>query len=391
MMNISGKVDARLHEECVPGDGACQDPDAECVGEEGSGTCECKQEFVDDGGICQKGYEKECNETEECVSNANCEELSDIYFCICSSGFVPEDELCKVPVGGNCRQDTDCVNNANCTEIQGSQECACDVGFMEEGSSCRLPILGEGCLSDPGPGCNPGQECSPNEDGQTTCQCPDGFVEQGINCRVPPGGDCVEAEDCVSNAACYENSCMCNLNYVPDDTSGLCRKVNADLDQYCDPGEGECKDPNAECVGNEGLETCKCKSGYLYDGGICKIPAGENCSGVGDCVSHAYCQGSPIPKCECNYGYVIESGLCKKKAGESCTLMDEDCVENSTCNAGLGNCKCNEGYVEDNGRCRWRIHKFSSYPWRERYSGLSMRKRRTEPTYPISLQKFLSD
>ncbi|CAG0894881.1 unnamed protein product [Darwinula stevensoni] len=328
--NLQCLCDAEFVEEAglckVPDGGECMEAsdcvdDALWTGTDGNRRCACNASFVADAGLCKIPNGGDCMQTSECVSNSSCTGTGNTRQCECDVGFVPDGGSCKATVGVECTDTSSCVLNASCLVVGGNRRCACDLGFVEEEGLCRRPKLGEECDPDGDPACEPilnGGECLSNGGGSPTCQCQSGYVSDDGACKKPLEGECKDSIDCVSNAACNTDSkCECNPGYIPEKTTGLCRKVNASLHEDCDPGEGACISPNAACVGDPGLEACTCKPGFVDNEDSCRLPSlGE------DCIP------APGPGCE-----EIPNGECLGNEG------------------GLATCKCLNAFVEDGGAC----------------------------------------
>lgn len=219
-------------------DGSCVDVDecverqspcgygAECINTQGSFNCICPQGYSGDPyhGLCAPA-QRRCSSDKECLTNEKCVQPGE---CICPPPFFldPSDgNKCKNP----CER-FPCGINAKCTPSDPPQ-CMCEVGFKGD------PLLGcvdeDECSNTP---CAYGAQCI-NKKGGYQCVCPKGLTGDPYKsgCILEDGSvrsECTSNEDCASNLACVQGTCvspctnlLCGPNAYcePEDHAGWCR------------------------------------------------------------------------------------------------------------------------------------------------------------------------
>ena len=185
-------------------------------------TCTCNSGYEGDGTLCVDT--NECNEANDCHTEATCTNFDGDYSCACNSGFedsvVPDKRsghLCTdvdecIRLTDNCREHSTCHNNV------GGFTCPCDLGYTDGGDT-----------SAP---CSPTVDCDLGTCTDTNAYCReiDGVDYMGINfdglktglalgysCDCNTGfewseGVCIDIDECESDATytCQENAFCTN-------------------------------------------------------------------------------------------------------------------------------------------------------------------------------------
>ena len=119
----------------IGGSGNDCDQNANCINNEGSYRCACKNGFAGDGQTCVNS--NECVDgTHTCSEFANCLDRNGHFDCECIDGYAGN--------GTDCADLDECVNNSHdcsintgqCLNTIGSFKCTCAVGFEGSGVDC---------------------------------------------------------------------------------------------------------------------------------------------------------------------------------------------------------------------------------------------------------------
>lgn len=320
---------------CVP-DAYCEDPDGDGYGV-GPGCT---------GTICDL-----------CDDRATCVEQEDFSFaCVCNEGYVGDGETCDDY--DECGAGTDnCDTNASCENTDGSFECTCADGFEGDGVTCE--DIDE-CVAGTD-NCDDKAICT-NLDGGFFCSCPPGSNDVNGDGTVCSNVDeCIlQTDDCDENAACINTedawTCECNEGWVdanPNSPGRTCMDVDE-----CSAGLDNC-DPSATCNNEDGGFSCTCPAGtndVNGDGTVCR--GEDKCMPrPTDCADNATCRNSTTdPRgyvCLCPDGYRDVNG-----DGSQCQEIDECAEELDSCDddyatctntPGSFTCACNSGYFDVRG------------------------------------------
>ncbi|XP_065942258.1 uncharacterized protein [Magallana gigas] len=299
--------------------------------------CYCKPGWT--GTLCETDI-NECNSTdnpcnsytEDCINNDGS------FICTCKEGFTNNaNDSCKDI--DECNESSTCQHN--CTNLQGSFECACTTGYSLEndGRSCKDidECLGSHCEHY----CN-------NTDGSYVCSCRDGFnVVNFSKCEdidecstIDTGID--GCQNCTNIPGSFR--CSCSKGYVLNSTT-LTNCHNID----------ECKEETADCALNatcsdtDGGYTCTCRSGFEGDGKTCTVcpnfKYGVNCSNDCECVFNNTKMCDHVTgECECSVGWTRTD--CSEDIDE-CQNGSISCNESifQVCvnTEGLAHCECQYG------------------------------------------------
>ncbi|XP_076174255.1 nidogen isoform X2 [Ptiloglossa arizonensis] len=332
--------------ECTAGNHMCS-PDAQCINQEGSHTCQCRSGFSGDGRVCDRL--PSCEDT-RCSDYQQCAMIEGEPRCICMPGFEETERGCYPVQRGSCDTEDNCSPNGVCSVVEDKHVCVCAQGFVGDGYTCtREPDVTVTTTDEP----PPQPQCL-----EAMCWCPDGWEYQNDECvrqkeeekhkiddyardlscnvmnRCHPYAQCIY----VTNTADYE--CICNSGYEGDGIECTRTEVSClDVD-ICDP--------NASCQYEEPVAKCVCNPGFKGHGTTCK-PIDE-CSSNNDCLENERCAYNPTSsryECVCNPEYSMVDGRC---VVSDCSTNPSQCHVNARCvsSGGWGyNCVCIEGYNGD--------------------------------------------
>ena len=179
-----------------------------------------------------------------------------------------------------------------------------------------------------------------NSIGSYVCGCRHGYKVDGT--------DCIDIDECVSQAICPGESACQNLigNYTCQCKVGFEGGSCTDIDE-CANATNNC-DENAACFDTEGSYSCYCKEGFHGNGKNCQEGQCDDML----CPETMKCISSTSDQCECRSGFILDKG------GKFCKDIDEcsdvnNCHENSTCinlNGGYS-CVCKTGYEGNGTHC----------------------------------------
>ncbi|XP_068706596.1 uncharacterized protein [Montipora foliosa] len=130
-----------------------------------------------------------------------------------------------------------------------------------------------------------------------------------------------------------------------------CHKYSCKKDyDECQGFSYDCPE-NATCINDDGSYTCRCTSGYSYDGRNCLDI--DECSSENECNKNATCTNTVGSyNCTCKKGYEGDGRNCSDV--NECTASSPVCHVNATCNNNLGSyqCTCKPGYAGDGKSCK---------------------------------------
>ena len=183
-----------------------------------------------------------------------------------------------------CSVDNNCGLNARCESDNHKAVCFCRDGFQGD------PLTGctniNFCADDP---CGFGARCS-NRRGTFRCSCPLGTVGNPLDegCSTPV--ECLSNTDCPTSAFCGE-----------EHNEPKCKNA-------CEDNASQCG-PNAECVADDHMGKCNCRSGYEGEPSNPLIgcrPKVVPCRKNADCPPATICDG----------------GLCRRKYNTKLFIVD---------------------------------------------------------------------
>ncbi|GFS20515.1 multiple epidermal growth factor-like domains protein 6 [Elysia marginata] len=350
------------------------------------GMCKCDTGFYSDFGQCwlSKTHSSPCNESRQCVENAQCSKQQNISptvklssgQCRCIPGFYSDARgycLELIPAGEVCPETSQCTSNASCSRV--TRRCECDTGFYEntKGKCETLIEAGKPCLYDSQ--CTFNATCPLSTDtskDNQKCTCETQFYSQNGHCELlkDPGQSCNETRQCVPRSFCSQTSQMCECTSGFYETSqNLCEPLKL-VDELCYE-DRECI-VNASCVNG----SCFCDQGFYTELSprTCTPvkPPNTRCKFSSQCTTHADCLFDIMGngKCVCRSEYYADSSsaTCEKLIPSSrpC-LTTVQCTRNSQClevaSDGISGildsttiCVCKPDYYETkDGACKDRI------------------------------------
>lgn len=288
-------------DECKVIHDVCQN--GECVNDQGSYHCLCKNGYTPDitGTACVDL--NECNQAPK-PCNFICKNTEGSYQCSCPKGYILQDD------GRSCKDLDECATKQHncqflCVNTIGGFTCKCPPGFTQHHTAC---IDNNECTSDINL-CGSKGVCQ-NTPGSFTCECQRGFsldqsgascedvdecegnhrcqhgcqnIIGGYRCSCPQGylqhyqwNQCVDENECLSahicgGASCHNTlgsyKCMCPTGFQFEQFSGGCQDINE-----CGSSQAPC---SYGCSNTEGGYLCGCPPGYF------RIGQGHCVSGMG--------------------------------------------------------------------------------------------------------------
>ncbi|KAK7453175.1 hypothetical protein BaRGS_00039658 [Batillaria attramentaria] len=182
----------------------------------------------------------------------------------------------------------------------------------------------------------------------------------GISAGDPCTSGLSDPSQCIGNATCSRGQCECDSGFVSD--GGVCKIPDPVVQVLL--GEA-CPDPLCSAVLNANCRhgVCECASGFHDSGNkttcVQSIAAGGACtSGVSDpsqCTGNAICARG---RCECGAGFFSNGGLCKRRGlpGQPCSATvkhPEQCVDKASCTGDV--CACDDNFYNTRGACEPRV------------------------------------
>ncbi|SPP80067.1 blast:Fibrillin-1, partial [Drosophila guanche] len=303
---------------------------AQCVNQAGGYTCHCPDGYLGDAynGLCAPAQRK-CAADKECASNEKCIQPGE---CVCPPPYFldPQDNnKCKSP----CER-FPCGINAKCTPSDPPQ-CMCEAGFKGD------PLLGctdeDECAHLP---CAYGAYCV-NKKGGYQCVCPKGFTGDPYKSGCifengTPKSKCLSNDDCASNLACLDGSCLSPCASLLCGSNAYCETEQHA--GWCRCRVGFVKNADGECVSQ--CQDVICGEGALCiptsDGPTCKCPQGQlgNPFPGGSCSTDQCTASRP-----CDERQICINGRCKERCdGVVCGI-------GATCDKNNGKCVCEPNFV----------------------------------------------
>ncbi|XP_065942257.1 uncharacterized protein [Magallana gigas] len=329
--------------ECNSTDNPCNSYTEDCINNDGSFICTCKEGFTNNANDSCKDID-ECNESSTCQHN--CSNLQGSFECACTTGYSLENDGRSCKDIDECLQDSHCEHYCNNTD--GSYVCSCRDGYnlanfskCEDIDECSTINTGiDGC-----------QNCT-NTPGSFHCSCFEGYVLNNTamsNCTKCPEG--YYGENCQEQCSCGQGSERCDhitgCYCKPGWTGTLCE---TDINE-CNSTDNPCNSYTEECINNDGSFICRCKEGFTNS-------ANDSCKDIDECNESSTCQHNCTNlqgsfECACTTGYSLEND------GRSCKDIDEckeetaDCALNATCSDTDGGytCTCRSGFEGDGKTC----------------------------------------
>ncbi|XP_015113339.1 nidogen-2 isoform X5 [Diachasma alloeum] len=332
--------------ECTAGYHLCS-PDAQCINNEGSHTCQCKPGFSGDGRICERLGS--CDDT-RCGEYEECRMINEQPVCSCVPGFVKSDQGC-FPAEDPCNLANNCSPQGECTYDHQKQShvCLCLPGFVGDGYNCYAE-------QSPEPNCANGVCWCPPEWEVRDNACVRSQSQNLGSSTSGPHRDhaCSDHSECGQNEICSYNpsksryECTCNPGF--DMVNGQCAVAD------CSTNPSQCH-VNAQCITTigEGYK-CVCMPGFHGDGINQCVEDHIGCNVVNNCGSNAVCgynQTSANYACMCLPGFYGDGFICKPQA--SCRQNPEYCSREATCLPVTPShfaCVCKEGFHGDGVECK---------------------------------------
>uniref|UniRef100_A0A1I7STZ4 EGF-like domain protein n=1 Tax=Bursaphelenchus xylophilus TaxID=6326 RepID=A0A1I7STZ4_BURXY len=342
-------------DECMEGRSKCNSTTSTCLNYMGGYSCDCRQGFEGNGGVCvdvdecQRGIHG-CHQTSNCYNEIGS------YRCKCPAGYaMGENGFCELITDASTTAvveltTTQKFNLETTTEFEREEVTTSEVPTsyltvavtqspttLSSSSTKPTPIpvkttqtaklqssatpefltsenpipRRNECTDDWKDYCKGlNKVCFVDSEDLLQCgECLKGYMHENGECIPQLGvGNCTENNNCHPNADCIDSiwtasvrnthSCVCKKGYVGD--GNHCEDVNE-----CNTIPGLC-DINAECLNTDGSFECNCNSGYIGNGFYClqHITHGNhtNCkTNARLCHPNAWCLIDGL--CQCQPGY----------------------------------------------------------------------------------------
>ncbi|KAK3801087.1 hypothetical protein RRG08_030516 [Elysia crispata] len=336
----------------------------------------------------------ECREnTHNCSSNSQCENVPGLFRCKCKHGYRQKDNFSCLRVE-DCKP---CEANTNCIQHTGISGCFCkdaDHAKCYDRKNCSLT--------------DPAQKKCKFQCYFWTCKCKPGYVHDS---KITSAYICKDINECSIQVGPYANKCGKNTKcenvggsyFCPCVSSGYVYNHKTTNIIHCTVGGYECpclssgfyRVDDFSCAEMEGCRSCGGNSTCVVKERV----RGCACRGANpqECLDLGRCFPIPTPKncypvclyriCKCNPGYEFDVGSvlkhdckdineCRHKPRSSCDHFRK-CVNT----AGSYECHCKKtGSFSDTNSCRatcpdtWTKSKISRtcvkafeyrYTWRE--------------------------
>jgi MYXO-CTERM domain-containing protein len=267
------------------------------------------------------------------------------YVCNCPSGYEDNGSTCVIDY--ECTDDPARCGNGSCIEQPppNTYACDCDDGYVDNGTTC---VVSNPCVAGTDD-CDRNASCAPvGFIPGYRCTCDEGFVGTG-SVFGGTGDMCADVDECATRDICGPGTCMnrtgsytcrCNSGYRFDGTT--CVDVNECSTSPCGVG-------GVACNNSPGSYSCDCAPGYMFDGTTCVDI--DECAidpcGAGVCEEI----DPPGYTCACEGGYEFDSTTCVDV--DECATGVAGCDEMATCANRVGSfeCTCVEGWEGDGTTC----------------------------------------
>lgn len=267
------------------------------------------------------------------------------YVCNCPSGYRDNGTTCVVNF--ECSTDPGRCGNGTCVEQSppNTFTCNCDSGYVFNGTTC---VVSNPCVAGTHD-CDTNATCTPTAGRPGwNCACNSGWMGTG-SASGGTGDMCVDINECSTAGICGPGTCVnrtgsytcrCNTGYQFNGTT--CVDVNE-----CD--DGPCGEGGVSCNNTPGSYTCNCAPGYSFTGGTCVD--------IDECVTNPCGAGAceeidpPGYTCACEGGYEFNGTTCVDV--NECATGEAGCDEMATCRNRVGSfeCNCIEGWEGDGTTC----------------------------------------
>lgn len=320
-------------------------PTAICKNIPGSFVCSCPHNLI--GDPIQEGCrdpnecysDADCHQSASCVNskclnaceignncgkNALCNVVNHKTICTCPQNTLgdPQEECKSI----ECTEDYQCSFDKQC--VQNYCINPCSLNACGKNTNCEAINHARSCTCLPGYTGNPILGCTEIQSCRVDKQCPNGARCYNGICatKCSSNRDCLNSELCIQNVCqptcksnatcggdmyCFNNVCLIEPKCLTDND---CENDENCIDDWS--GRKECKKVcnakylcgrNSECIARNHNAECQCKTGFFYDGNICK---------------RIECNGDE----ECNLDRKCENHICKNV----CTSSSQ-CGVNSHC------------------------------------------------------------
>ncbi|XP_054748917.2 uncharacterized protein LOC129254474 [Lytechinus pictus] len=324
---------------------------AKCENNVGSYSCSCNT------GYSLQPNQRDCIDVDECESgidacdeNSACVNNNGSYICICNDGYQLQSDNRTCSDIDECNG-MPCGLHADCGNVIGSYTCSCQSGYIGDGRDNCTDY--DECFNPNDNDCDELAICD-NKDGYYTCTCQLGYEDK--NSTSNPGQNCTDIDECLAgqdscsqyaNCINIEGSFMCECRQGYNGDGNTC----VDNDECLDPSDNDC-DANAACSNIIGSFSCACNAGFTGNGTYCQ-DINECNSSPSVCHGNATCTNTEgTYRCSCNGGYTGDGVTCNDI--NECDEQIDNCTQVCNNNDGSYTCSCNQGFVlneEDQVTC----------------------------------------
>ncbi len=339
------------------------DPKDGCQVQANSQPCSdanvCTEGDVCVGGTCQSGQAKNCDDgnpctTDVCDSGKGCTMISNSENCtdnnVCSEGDQCQGGKCQAGKVKNCDDGNPCTDDAcdpvsGCTHGNNAAPCN-DKSVCTNGDNCS----GSACVPGPSISCDDGNPCTDDScDAIKGCQhinntalCTDNNTcTTGDSCKegvcTPSGASqCDDGNPCTTETCDVQKGCQSANNTAPCSDGSVCTIGDTCAVGSCAPGISVSCDDTNPCTN----DSCDAAKGCQHAGNIAPCSDNNVCTAGDSCQGGSCASGQLL---NCDDGNVCTDDSCDSIKGCQHSNNVASCTDGNVCSAGDqcvgGSCK----------------------------------------------------